>query len=147
MQNIDPSLCTDLVYAFSTLDANRIISYDPNVDIANRGYADFVALKNKNPKLKTLVAIGGWNDSHNGTKYSDMVASAENRAIFVSSVVDFIKQYNFDGLDLDWEHPMSSTDKEGYSQLLRELRTAFGSKYLLTAAVAANQTIIDLGND
>ena len=34
-----------------------------------------------------------------------MAADTAYRQAFVSSVVTFLKQYNFDGLDLDWEYP------------------------------------------
>jgi len=33
------------------------------------GYKRFVALKEQNPELKTLVAFGGWDDGGSG-KYS-----------------------------------------------------------------------------
>ena len=150
VENIDTELCTDLIYAFAVLngDTYQIKIFDQWVDIDKNAYADFVALENRNPKLKTTIAIGGWNDSHNTTypdKYSKMVASPENRATFISSVMDFLQLYKFDGVDLDWEYPMGPSDKAGFAELMKELRIAFGSQYLLSLAVAVNQTIIDLG--
>ena len=60
------------------------------------------ALKNKNKKV--LLALGGWNDSE-GDKYSRLVSDPSARNKFVTHAVDFLKQHNFDGLDLDWEYP------------------------------------------
>ena len=40
------------------------------------------------------------------------------------SAVEFLREHNFDGLDMDWEYPKSS-DKENFSALLTELRQAF----------------------
>jgi chitinase len=34
-----------------------------------------------------------------------MVSDPAKRAVFVNSVVNFIKKFNFDGLDFDWEYP------------------------------------------
>ena len=66
-------------------------------------YAKVNDLKKQNPQLKTLLATGGWNA---GSKpFSDMVATRTNRSEFVTSTIEFLRQRDFDGLDIDWEYP------------------------------------------
>ena len=65
-----------------------------------------MALKEKNPDLKVMLAVGGWAEG--GKKYSDMANTAESRTRFVKSAVAFIKKHGFDGLDYDWEYPGAS---------------------------------------
>ena len=145
-------MCTHYIYAFAVLDGvtYKIKTYDTYADITLNGYANFVALKTKNPALKTMIAIGGWNDSHDPnapSKYSQLVASSANINTFVSSVVTFLQQYGFDGLDLDWEYPSSAADKTGFKNLIIALKTAFQPKgWLLSAAVSAAAYSIDAGN-
>ena len=137
------------MYAFAVLDANtyNINVVDPWGDISLNGYSNFVALKSKNPNLKVMISLGGWNDSNDGTgKYSKLVASSTNIAAFVNYAMAFLAKYSFDGLDIDWENPSTAADKAGYSNLITALRTAFNTKgYLLSAAVSCNPTAIDAG--
>ena len=74
MEDIDPKLCTHLVYGFAKLENNAIASHDPWEDLKDNwgkgGYLRFSGLKKKNPKLKTLIAIGGWNEG--SEKYSEV---------------------------------------------------------------------------
>jgi len=49
------------------------------------------------------VAIGGWNE--NSSKFSNICKDSKLRAKFVTNLFNFVKQYGFNGLDLDWEYP------------------------------------------
>lgn len=120
----------------------RII--DPWADLPDGGgkdgYNRFNKLRNINPKAKTLIAIGGWNEG--SVTYSRVVGSAKLRKAFVNNAVQFVQKYNFDGLDFDWEYPNQrggkAADKKNFVLLLRGLKTAFRKAgLLLTAAVGA----------
>src|SRR5688500_16510496 len=52
--------CTHLVYVFAILDRNTstIQIGDEHLDIELETYQKFVGLKNLNPNLKTLIAVG-----------------------------------------------------------------------------------------
>ncbi|CAG2112038.1 unnamed protein product [Medioppia subpectinata] len=146
-----------MIYAFTKLsDQNTIASFDPYLDVEKGMYKHFNDLRQMNPQLKTLVAIGGWGEGSD--KYSAMVNNAGHRKTFIDSVVKFIGQHGFNGLDLDWEYPGQSArgdgdrqpgneaDKQAFVDLLRELNVAFKPHgYLLTAAVAAGRSTIDRG--
>ncbi|MBI9038382.1 MAG: T9SS type A sorting domain-containing protein [Bacteroidales bacterium] len=106
-------------------------------------------LKANNPHLKTLISIGGWTWS---TYFSNIALTQESREIFASSCVEFIQQYEFDGVDLDWEYPVSGglgsniyrpEDKENFTLLLAELRSQLdqAGDYLLTIAAPSSPFI------
>ncbi|TRY70996.1 hypothetical protein TCAL_02426 [Tigriopus californicus] len=154
--DIDPALCTNLIYSFAGLDAetSSIKSLDPWMDLEeNYGLAGFrkaTELKHAYPNLKVTLAIGGWNEG--SKKYSDLAADPEKRKVFVQSVVEFLQQHNFDGLDLDWEYPAKrggiAEDKNNFIDLIRDLKAAFEShNYLLTAAIGAAAATIDISYD
>lgn len=128
--DIDPSLCTHIIYAFAVLDNDELVirPHDTWADFDNctflwllKGkegggayklliccrvftvfYRKVTALKKFG--VKVLLAIGGWNDSA-GSKYSELVNNPFARTKFVEHVVGYLKQNDFDGLDFDWEYP------------------------------------------
>ena len=60
---------------------------------------------------------GGW--SFGTQKFKDMVATRYTRQTFIYSAVPFLRQRNFDGLDIDWEYPKGSDDKKNLVQILK----------------------------
>uniref|UniRef100_A0A2P2HXD2 Chitinase 3 n=1 Tax=Hirondellea gigas TaxID=1518452 RepID=A0A2P2HXD2_9CRUS len=135
IKDIDASLCTHINYAFATLNnqSYEMESHDSYYDVDRRGYLNFTDLKQNNTKLQTMLALGGWTDSNDGTnKYAVMVADASKRKNFIDKAVTFLRKYNFDGLDIDWEYP---TDKANFAVLITELRTVFDN-YNLTLSIA-----------
>ncbi|XP_032690909.1 mucin-5AC [Odontomachus brunneus] len=158
-QNINPYLCTHLIYAFGgfTKD-NALKPFDKYQDIEKGGYAKFTGLKTYNKNLKTMLAIGGWNEG--SSRFSPMVADPARRREFVKNAVKFLRQNHFDGLDLDWEYPAfrdggKPRDKDNYANLVQELREEFEReasktgrpRLLLSMAMPAGIEYIDKGYD
>ena len=138
VDQIDPALCTHLVYSFAILDeiTFQITPMTPAVDIGQEFYKKFTDLKSQNPSLKTMLAFGGWGDSNINDKYSQLVSSSQNIETFVLSVVQLLVEFNFDGLDVDWEYPKTDADKVGFINLLVALKTAFAQNgFILSVAV------------
>ncbi|KAF2899378.1 hypothetical protein ILUMI_06797 [Ignelater luminosus] len=148
IEDIDPNLCTHAIYTFVGINLDGSIRImDEYNEVYNNGFKRFNGLKKLNPNLKTLVAIGGWNEG--SAKFSKVAASASLRKVLVNNAVTLLSTYGFDGFDLDWEYPGqrdgSSLDKANFIELVKELRATFDKYgYLLTAAVAAAATSVDI---
>lgn len=60
--------------------------------------------------------------------------------------------YSFDGIDLDWEFPAwpetrNISQRDQFTELLKEMRASFGDKFMISAAVAAPYVISDRAYD
>ncbi|MDJ0774146.1 MAG: glycosyl hydrolase family 18 protein [Mastigocoleus sp. MO_167.B18] len=121
-----------------------------NPDKIAGNFGQMAQLKAENSHLKTIISIGGWTLS---SKFSDVALTDASRKKFATSAVDFMKEYGFDGIDIDWEYPVGGgksgninrpEDKHNYTLLLEELdkqiqvQEAQDNKdYLLTIASPA----------
>lgn len=95
-------------------------------------------LKRKYRKLKVSMSIGGWGTAH---LFQNVMSDPVKMAAFVSSSIEFLLEYGFDGIDIDWEYPNSPQESDQMVELLRQLRQGLNqisNKLLLTVAAPAS---------
>lgn len=158
--NIDVSGITHINYAFGNIKGGEAVFDTTKIDGKNLTPVDLKklnSLKTKNPKLKILISIGGWSWSGN---FSDAALTSESRYIFAKSCAKMVKEYNLDGIDLDWEYPNQTgagnvyrpEDVHNFTLLLKAVREELdkiakekGTKqhYLLTIATGADKTYVE----
>ena len=141
---------TQINYAFAQIDPDTLTIALENEAHDNKNLAALRKLRQQNEHLKLLISVGGWSDSR---YFSDAASTAARREKFAASCVDFVVEHGLDGVDLDWEYPVSGgapgtihrpADRQNFTKLLQELRTQMdrqgrrdGKDYFLTIAGAA----------
>lgn len=80
-------------------------------------------LKAANRNLKVMLSIGGWTYTNEKKHFDAPAATEQGRRRFAESCVELIKDYGFDGIDVDWEYPQDTTQGGQLLALLREIRS------------------------
>lgn len=139
----DPQYMTHINYAFGHVSE----SFN-GVGIANENrLREIITLKTQKPELKVMLSIGGWGSG----RFSEMAASDEYRRAFAKDCQRVVKEFNLDGIDIDWEYPTSAAakisaspdDTKNFTLLMRDIRKEIGKKKLLTLATVASAEYID----
>ncbi|XP_064605419.1 uncharacterized protein LOC135470392 [Liolophura sinensis] len=111
-------------------------------------------MKSINPRMKVLLSVGGPEQS--SELFLDMLSSRDSILQFATNVVEYLRKYGFDGIDIAWEFPGNSLPSPDlYTQLIRELRTAFNAeadaqgndRLLLAVTLASTKGTIDASYD
>ena len=148
--DIPAHLLTHINYAFAMIDPDTgtLVLDNPQQDQKN--FSALRALREEYPHLKLMLSVGGWDYS---THFSDVAATAAGRAAFAHRCASLLSEHGLDGIDLDWEYPVSGgtagtghrpQDKQNFTLLLRAIRQELdrqgqrdGKAYQLTVAGAA----------
>lgn len=88
----------------------------------------------KNNGVKVGISVSGPDAT-----FVSLAANASSRTNLVKNVLAFVKQYNLDGVDMDWEYPRSSNGSDlTFNSLIKELSdTLHNNNKYLSAAVTA----------
>ncbi|WP_337175482.1 glycoside hydrolase family 18 protein [Paludisphaera sp.] len=96
---------------------------------------------------KVLLSLGGWGWD---AQFRAMVADPEAVARYVAAVLKMVDEYDYDGVDLDWEYPDSDAEIPGFERLTRTFRArldemgkAKGRPMLVTMAASSNHETLD----
>ena len=151
---------THLIYSFAGISPlGELEPYNGIMDEVEL-YRLFNSLKDANTGLKTLIAVGGWNFDQ--SRFTTASSTPASRTKFANSVVSFLQLYNFDGIDFDWEYPVTRqgtpADYDNYVSLVREVRRVMdeagltgsdngGSTGLITMAIPCNPDKLNEGYD
>jgi chitinase len=115
---------TDILYAFlDVVEDGTVQLRQENAKTHEANLSEFADMA-ADVDAELHLSIGGW------TLSDDFPAAAETetrRQRFADTAVSFMREYNFDGIDVDWEHPGQGgndgqSDPEKHVQLLQACR-------------------------
>ncbi len=69
--------------------------------------------------VKVLLSLGGWGWDD---QFASIVSKPEAEDRYVKSVIDVVRDNDYDGIDLDWEYPDKEKEVVGFERLTRRLR-------------------------
>ncbi|MEO0595944.1 MAG: glycosyl hydrolase family 18 protein [Chloroflexota bacterium] len=130
---------THLVYEHIDISSNgQCVSRDPYADVEYlypgdtnferpRGnFKQLALLRETNPDLRIIMSIGGWEVANS---FSDFADTSDARIRLVRSCLNFMREYEFDGIMIDWQHPVDGgrvtglpADTDNYNLLLADFR-------------------------
>ncbi|PIA14062.1 chitinase [Coemansia reversa NRRL 1564] len=129
-EGVDLSKYTHITIAFAVPSSDGHISMDNREEVLK----EWVGRLSEN-KIKVLVSLGGWT----GSKYmSPIMKDKAKRTVMIDDMVAWMKDYELDGWDVDFEypgrqgdscHPFDSADTANFLEFVQELRQRLNSEF------------------
>lgn len=144
-------VCSHLIVGYARISPTGLVVTERPLEDTEK-YRRSTMIKLHYPRLKVLLSIGDLG----GAMFSIVSSSNHTRESFIMSVLDICDEFNFDGVDIDWEFPGLRTpgslrDKKNFILLLKELRLKSkkywkhriksGNRFLISVAVGAPMMI------
>ena len=122
--------CNVVNYAFFEVNSSGVLTVNaPDVLAA-------LMTKARANNAKIFVSINGTDN------FKNMAGTEYGRNNFIKDVMQKVRQYGFDGVDIDWEFPRTDDGTDvTYTALMKELSDSLhrDAKYYLTTAITAGK--------
>ncbi|MGD9605523.1 MAG: glycoside hydrolase family 18 protein [Bacilli bacterium] len=154
MPAIDPNKKLTFAYFRNPAYGTNLMERDyMKIDVLNYSFGNIIGgelsvynLSNLNNVLKirekgvrVVIVIDGVS-SETREAFVQAASTQENRLKLANSIAAVLEQFQFDGVDLDWEFPNGTTEKNNFSLLVKEIREAIDRSsrdLILSAAVVS----------
>ena len=112
-RNIDFHLYTHLCHAFLVADGEGRVQ--------KRGSVPSRQLTDDAHKagVRVILSLGGWGWDK---QFASIVSKPEAEDRYARSVMEIVDQFNYDGIDFDWEYPDTQEEVAGFERLTRRFR-------------------------
>lgn len=80
-------------------------------------------------KIKVIVSVGGGNTSN---YISSVLSNPQLSTKFASQLINFVKENNYSGIDIDWEFPKNPTDATNLDNFVQFLKQNLGKSYIIS---------------
>ena len=117
LSSLQTDKLTHIMYAFLIPQADGSVlplAEEENVrQLIKKAHAD---------NCKVYIAVGGWsyNNVPLAQTFETVATDDALRKMLIQSITDVVKEYNFDGVELDWEYPTQNSASY-YEALIVEL--------------------------
>jgi chitinase len=134
--NVNYKMFTHICHAFVVADEEgRIV---PRTSVPSRK----LTTEAHSANVQVILSLGGWGMDKEFAALTSKEASYER---FVIAVMTMIDEYDYNGIDLDWEFPDNPTEAKNFNRLARRFRRELNTlgdrkdrPFLLTMAVNAS---------
>ncbi|KAL5772819.1 hypothetical protein ACOSQ2_012743 [Xanthoceras sorbifolium] len=147
--DINSALFTHLICGFAVVNST---SYELSLtSFDKQHFSNFTGMvKLRNPSVSTLLSIGGFKEEKITSTFSSLASNSSYRKAFIDSSIKVARLYGFQGLDLSWSDPNTSSDMSNLGLLLGEWRAAISleasntnrSELILTAMVHFSPRVV-----
>lgn len=120
-------MCNVINYAFANVGST----------VANLAVLSAVTTKAKANNSKIFISVSGL-----AADFKNMANTSSGRNGFVNQIMNVIRLYNLDGVDIDWEFPRTDYGTDiSYAAFMKELSDSChtNAKYYLSAAITAGK--------